>query len=236
MLPWTTHPPAATRLADVRDTSLARIVRDEILGRILRGDLAPGDRINEPDVAERLGVSRVPVREALRALESSGLVVSRKNAGVFVRSLDAAEVAQLYEFRALLDSFAARRAGALADAPRRVLLKVLDSATAAMRKAARKRDVPAYYAENLRFHWAIVEAAGNPKVSDSYRDLVQQLHVWRVKNLSQGLAMAASIEEHEAIMQAIRDADPERCARLIAAHVGAAHARLEQTLHKESPR
>jgi DNA-binding GntR family transcriptional regulator len=76
MLPWTLDPPAG-RLADVRDTSLAKVVRDEILARIMRGDLAPGKRINEPDVAERLGISRVPVREALRALESSGLVVAR---------------------------------------------------------------------------------------------------------------------------------------------------------------
>lgn len=235
MLPWPTDP-TPSRLADVRDTSLARFVREEILGRIMRGELVPGSRINEPDVAERLGISRVPVREALRGLESSGLVVSRKNAGVFVRELSAAEVAELYELRGVLDGYAGRKAAALAPAPRRALVKVLDAATAAMRKAAKRTDVATYYAENLRFHWAIVEAAGNGKFADAYRDVVQQLHLWRIQNLSHGLAMAASVEEHEGILQALRAGDGARCEKLMSSHVATAHGRLEKHLHKEIER
>src|SRR3954468_10541006 len=108
MLPWLlTHSPDL--ISDVRETSLGKLVRDEMLALILRGDLAPGQRINEPDVAARLRVSRVPVREALRELESSGLVEARKHAGVFVRILDGKEVADLYELRAVLDGHAGRR-------------------------------------------------------------------------------------------------------------------------------
>jgi len=235
MLPWTPRP-AANRLAEVRDTSLAKVVREEILGRIMRGELAPGVRINEPDVAERLGISRVPVREALRALESSGLVVSRKNAGVFVRELASAEVSQLYELRAVFDAYAGRKAGELGDGARRALVKVLDAATAGMRKAARRRDVATYYAENLRFHWAIVEAVGNPRFSGAYRDVVQQLHLWRFQNLSQGLAMAASATEHDEILHAIRAGDAARSEKLMASHVHTAHGRLEKHLHKETSR
>ena len=233
MLPWTVDSPPQ-RLADVRDTSLARVVREEILGRIMRGELAPGMRINEPDVAERLGISRVPVREALRTLESSGLVVARKNAGVFVRELAAAEVSQLYELRAVFDAYAGRKAGELDEQPRRALVKVLDTATAGMRKAARRQDVATYYAENLRFHWAIVEAVGNQRFSDAYRDVVQQLHLWRIQNLSQGLAMAASASEHGEILQAIRAGDAARSEKLMASHVHTAHGRLEKHLHKEA--
>ncbi len=232
MLPWTTESPGR-RLADVRDTSLAKIVRDEILGRIMRGELAPGSRINEPDVAERLGISRVPVREALRGLESSGLVVSRKNSGVFVRELAPEDVAQLYEMRAIYDGYAGRKAGALADVPRRALVKVLDAATAGMRKAARRKDVAGYYAENLRFHWAIVEAVANARFSDAYRDVVQQLHLWRIQNLSHGLAMAASAAEHDEILKAIRLGDSARAEKLMASHVQTAHGRLEKHLRKE---
>src|SRR5690242_1762070 len=198
MLPWRVSTPKG-RLAEVRDTSLAKLVRDEILGRIMRGELAPGSRINEPDVAERLGISRVPVREALRALESSGLVVSRKNAGVFVRELSPSEVSELYELRAVFDAYAGRKAGGLDPVRRRALVKALEAATAGMRKAAKRADVPAYYAENLRFHWAIVEAVGNERFSAAYRDVVQQLHLWRFQNLSHGLAMAASAAEHDRI-------------------------------------
>jgi DNA-binding GntR family transcriptional regulator len=233
MFPWPSAP-AAPDIAAVRDLSLAKVVRDDLLRLILRGELAPGSRINEPAVALRLGVSRVPVREALRELESSGLVVSRKNFGVFVRALAADEVADLYELRAVLDAHAGRRAAALEDAPRRALLKALDAATAAMRKAARAGDVPAYYDQNLRFHWAVVEAAGNAKLLEAYRGVVQQLHLWRLKNLAQPVGMAASIAEHDGIARAIRDADPARAARLIADHVGAARQRLETHLSEKT--
>src|SRR5262249_35086905 len=127
-----------------------------------------------------------------------------------------------------------RKAGQLRDVPRRALVKVLDAATAAMRKAARKHDVGTYYAENLRFHWAIVEAVGNARFSDSYRDLVQQLHLWRIQNLSQGLAMAASADEHDEILKAIRAGDAARVEKLMSSHVHTAHGRLEKHLHKES--
>ena len=233
MFPWNPDR-APAGIADLRDVSLAKVVREDILGRILRGGLVPGSRINEPDEALRMGVSRVPVREALRSLEAMGLVVSRKNVGVFVRELAPREVADLYELRAVLDGHAGTRAAALGDVPRRALSKFLDAATAAMRKAARRHDVPTYYAENLRFHWAIVEAAGNEKLSDAYRGIVQQLHLWRLKNLAQPVGMAASIAEHDAIASAIREADCARAGRLLADHVGAARQRLETHLSEET--
>lgn len=233
MFPWIpSH--AHLGIAAVRDVSLSKVVREDLLGRILRGGLAPGSRINEPDVAERMGVSRVPVREALRELEAMGLVVARKNVGVFVRELAPREVADLYELRAVLDGHAGTRAAALGDVPRRALSKILDAATGAMRKAARRQDVTSYYAENLRFHWAIVEAAGNEKFSDAYRGVVQQLHLWRLKNLAQPVGMAASIAEHDAIARAIHEADPALAGRLLADHVGAARQRLETHLSEET--
>jgi len=160
-------------------------------------------------------------------------VVSRKNSGVFVRELAREDVSQLYELRALYDAYAGRKAGALAQAPRRALVKVLEAATASMRKAARRKDVATYYAENLRFHWAIVEAAGNARFSDAYRDVVQQLHLWRIQNLSHGLALAASAAEHDEILRAIRAGDSARAERLMASHVHTAHGRLEAHLRKE---
>src|ERR1700750_2650562 len=105
MLPWQDEPPSRL-LTEIRETSLAKVVRDEVLGLIVRGELAPGARINEPDIAGRLGVSRVPVREGLRELESSGLVEARKHSGVFVRVLSAKEIDDLYDLRAVLDAHA----------------------------------------------------------------------------------------------------------------------------------
>lgn len=223
-LPWMRPAAdASDRVSDVRDTSLAKLVRDDVLGRILGGELAPGQRINEPDVAARLGVSRVPVREALRELESSGLVQARKHAGVFVRQPSAQEIADCYELRALLDAHAGRRVAADASP---ALLAVLDASIATMAAAARAQDVAAYYAENLRFHWLLVEAAGNEAIARTYRDVVQRLHLARITNLKRIEGMEASIAEHEAIVRAIRDRDPERCADLMRTHVESAHRRL----------
>jgi DNA-binding GntR family transcriptional regulator len=226
-LPWLTEFPAA-HFDTVRDISLSKLVRDDMLALILKGVLVPGQRINEPDVASRLQVSRVPVREALRELESSGLVISRKHSGVFVRQLDAAEVRDLYQMRGLLDGFAGRCAAHLPAAQRDALLTLLDTSNQAMQQAAAQHDVQRYYSENLRFHWAIVEAAGNRQLSDTYRGIVQKLHLSRLKNLSQDIGMKVSITEHREIAQALRDADAQRCETLMSHHVGDAYQRLQQ--------
>lgn len=225
MLPWLTES-SADRFNDVRDTSLAKLVRDDMLALILKGVLTPGQRINEPDVAARLGVSRVPVREALRELESSGLVVARKHSGVFVRELAAPEIRDLYQMRGLLDGFAGRQAAQLPAPAKAALLAVLDDSLQAMKDAAGRHEVQRYYGENLRFHWAIVESAGNRSLTETYRGIVQKLHLSRLKNLSRDIGMQASIAEHGEIVQAVRQSDPLRCEVLMAHHVGDAYHRL----------
>ena len=228
MLPWLTES-SAQRISDVRDTSLAKLVRDDVLALILKGILTPGQRINEPDIAVRLGVSRVPVREALRELESSGLVVARKHSGVFVRQLDAAEIRDLYQLRGLLDGFAGRQVAQLPEPGKATLLVLLEASVQAMKDAASRHEVQRYYGENLRFHWAIVEAAGNRALTDTYRGMVQKLHLARLKNLSQDVGMRASIAEHAEIVEAVRRGDPLRCEALMARHVGDAYDRLTDT-------
>jgi len=225
LLPWLQVTPADL-LAEVRDTPLAKVVRDDMLALILNGDLAPGQRINEPDVAARLRVSRVPVREALRELESTGLVSARKHAGVFVRLLGSKEVADLYDLRALLDGHAGRQSAQRAPDQRRVLVKLLGTLLGDMTRHARQRRVQAYYASNLAFHWAIVQAAENAALASTYRGIVQQLHLSRLKNLSRDIGMQASLVEHEDIVAALAEGDAERCQRLLATHVCASHARL----------
>lgn len=227
MLPWLADP-IPDQLSAVRDIPLARLVREDMLAMILRGDLQPGQRINEPDVAARLGISRVPVREALRQLESTGLVVARKHAGVFVREPSADEVRDLYEMRGVLDALAGRRAARLAADPRTALADRLNASIAAMKAAFDARDVQRYYRENLNFHWAIVEAAGNQALADTYRGVVQKLHLSRLKNLSQDAGMRASIAEHARIARALRKGDVARSEALMARHVNDAYERLQQ--------
>lgn len=232
-LPWLAELPQ-NRISDVRDTSLAKLVRDDTLALILKGVLVPGQRINEPDVASRLRVSRVPVREALRELESLGLVVSRKHSGVFVRQLDEIEIRDLYQLRGLLDGFAGRCVAQLPPQQRNDLTLLLTAVTSAMLQAYSQQDVQTYYAENLRFHWAIVQAAGNQQLLETYRGIVQKLHLARLKNLSQSVAMQVSISEHVEIVDALRMADVKQCEALMAKHVSDAYQRLVGSRNSET--
>jgi DNA-binding GntR family transcriptional regulator len=222
MFPWLPDLPED----DAAELSLAKRVRHDMLGMILSGQLEPGQRINEPDVAARLGISRVPVREALRELESSGLVVARKHSGSFVRQLQRVEVGHLYELRGLLDGHGGERAALLPKRRRIALVAALDGHIAEMTHAAAAHEVQRYHLANLRFHWALIEAADNPAFATSYQGVIQQLHVYRLQNLSSDPGMQASIDEHREIRQAVREGDAALARGLQVSHVGDAWKRL----------
>src|SRR5438067_10591793 len=108
-------PPVAT-IALVQSSSLPMLVQKELERMILAGDLGVGAKLNEVALAERLGVSRGPVREAFRALEESGLVRQEKNRGVFVRQVSVEEADEIYEVRAIIDEWVGRRLAQIATA------------------------------------------------------------------------------------------------------------------------
>src|SRR3546814_13061802 len=110
---WLFNEVGESDFAEIKNTSLGKLVRDQLLSQILAGVFVPGQALRESDLVDQLKVSRVPVREALRELESSGLVVSRKHSGVYVRELSDTEVHVLYDFRALLASHSGRIASQL---------------------------------------------------------------------------------------------------------------------------
>src|SRR5450631_4278127 len=101
--------PAVATIALVQANSLPMLVQKELERMILAGDLGAGAKLNEAAIADLLGVSRGPVREAFRALEESGLVRLEKNRGVFVRELSVEEADEIYEVRAALDDWIGRR-------------------------------------------------------------------------------------------------------------------------------
>jgi DNA-binding GntR family transcriptional regulator len=155
--------------------SLAETVRQSLLADLDAGRLRPGQRINEPDVAARHGVSRVPVREALRALQGSGLVVSRPHAGMFVRQLEPHEVADLLELRALYDGLAAAKAAALPVERRAPLVAYLLAQVAVMAQAASASDTAQANTAHRAFHAAIAAHSGNAQLAQRYTEVVHLL-------------------------------------------------------------
>jgi DNA-binding GntR family transcriptional regulator len=200
-----------TPIALVRQHSLTALVRDEIERRIAAGLLLPGDKLNEADWAARLQVSRGPVREAFRALEQAGLVRNEKHRGVFVRSVSAAEADELGVVRTVLEEAACRIVAARIDAPQVALLRDrLD----AMHDALAAESAPTWPAARDAFCDALVAAAGNTKLHETYRRCVSELRLSRTVPADFGEREAA-FATYRAILNALASRDADEAAALI---------------------
>src|SRR6202521_5252894 len=185
--------PATATIALVQSNSLPMLVQKELERMILAGDLGAGAKLNEAAVADLLGVSRGPVREAFRALEESGLVRLEKNRGVFVRQISIEEADEIYEVRAALDEWVGRRLAQIASAGQ---LKELKTIVERMDRAAAKNDLDAWHALNLEFHDRLVEYAGNAQLLVVYRRLVNELKLFRRQTLTQRGSLPVFAREH----------------------------------------
>jgi DNA-binding GntR family transcriptional regulator len=215
--------PAETALAlKIRRTeSLASLVRKELERMIVSGELKGGDRLNENALAERLGVSRGPIREACRGLEQTGLVEVIVNRGTFVRQIDLRTALGIYDVRSALFGLAGRILAASASP---ALLAQLGRLVDAMDKAS--TDIDAYYPLNVEYHATLVDACGNPHLSATYRNLAKELHLFRRRGLVPRESMKASNREHRAILEAIAARDAQRAQVLMETHILAGKARL----------
>ncbi len=215
-------------VALIKSRSLALLIEAEVERMIMAGEIAPGDRINENQLALRFGTSRGPIREALRALEAGGLVELKPNRGVFVRSISVAEACDIYAVRAALFGLAGRlcaerlTAEQIADLKRQIV---------AMETAAKKKDFDAYYPLNLGLHEFIIDHSGNVVLASHYRDLVKLLHLFRTRSLVQGGGLAISNNEHHEMVEAIAARDGERAHRAHFDHVMRARERLVSAEH-----
>lgn len=216
---------ATDTLALVRSSSLPTLAQREIERMILSGELAVGAKLNEADVAEMLGVSRGPVREAFRALEAAGLVRLEKNRGVFVRQIGIAEADEIYELRAVLDEYAGRRATQNADA---LDVAELRSRLERMERAVGRGDLDTYHDANLAFHDRLVELAGNAKLLALYRRLVNELSLHRRASLDQSGIPSVSLDEHRGIVDCIASGRAAAAGRLLHDHVMASRERMHR--------
>ncbi|WP_218025150.1 GntR family transcriptional regulator [Nocardia jejuensis] len=201
---------------------LCRAIRDDIV----RGVFAPGQRLTEEALAESYGVSRVPVREALRILEAEGFASSRPYAGVFVAELTEEEAADLLEIRARLEPLCASRAAVRRTPEQLGRLKEL---TALGQDAVREGRLDELTRLNSRFHEVLAEASG----STLLRQLITQLS-WKIAwvyAVELPRRAGDSWDEHEQICAALQAGDPELAARLVTEHI--AHATYAYRQHRQ---
>ena len=207
---------ALPTIALLQENSLGSLVHRELERLILCGELAPGTKLNEAALAERLGVSRGPVREAFRILEESGLVRQEKNRGAYVRDVALDEALEIYALRAIIDEAVGRQ---LAIGITPAQLKALRAMVDQMDRLVRVGNADEYHALNLAFHDRLIEFSGNRKLLAVYRRLINELSLFRRRNLADSRQMPVSAAEHRTILKAIAAGDPAAAGEAARSHV-----------------
>jgi DNA-binding GntR family transcriptional regulator len=213
------QPQALNRIST--DVLRARVAH-EIRTAILRGDLPPGGRVKQEDLAAQLGVSREPVRHALQVLQREGLVQAQPNRSALVAPLDRQVISDVYELREALETTAV---AALARRPS-FDVRPLRSLIARGRAAVRQRDLPALIDLDMSFHTSLYEAAGNAVIVEVMRG--QWSHIRRVVAmvLDRAAYRQTVWDEHESIVEAIQRRQAALAAATARHHIRAARQLL----------
>lgn len=194
-----------------------------LLDAISVGTLAPGERITQEDLAEKLNVSRSPVLQALRLLKKDGLLEEAPGRGLVVARLDPVRIGHLYQVRGALDALAARLAS---ERGAKIPLALIDAG----REAAAGSDVNALIEADTAFHKAIYEASGNPYIIETA--MLHWIHLRRVMGavLQRSAGRAGIWDEHSAILDAIHAGNADLAASLSERHANVARETLIRNL------
>jgi DNA-binding GntR family transcriptional regulator len=201
-------------------------ISDELRQMIIEGTLVPGEQLGEARIAEQLGVSRAPVREALQQLVQQKLLVAARNKGVTVVTFSASDIWEIYDARCAIESHAAVRIieggpGARARAAD-ALRTVLDR----LRSAVKRGDHRQISAADLDFHMTLVAAAGNSRLVDAYAILHAQ-SLTCINRLELALPSGDEvIEDHEVLVDAVASGDRDANVKAISDHLSVAASRL----------
>lgn len=195
-----------------------------LLGEIRDGRLQPGARLTETDLADRLSISRTPVREAIRRLEADGLVTHEPRVGAMVRTLDYAEVMELYEMRSVLEGTAARMAARSAGAVELAELAAINTEMAEVPDDPRR-----LAALNQRFHLTLIDAARNRYLVRSVQSVHKAMLILGSTTLEGADRARSAVAEHGEILAALEARDGARAEAAMRRHMDAAHrVRLRQ--------
>ncbi|QKW17732.1 GntR family transcriptional regulator [Kitasatospora sp. NA04385] len=184
--------------------SKADLAYETLHGAIARGDLKPGDRVNMDELSRVLGVSKIPVREAVKRLESDGLLVARPHAGVTVAAVDVAEMRGVFLAREAIEALVA---GLAAERVTDGALAALEGAQADMRAALAGGELAAMAELNSRFHGLLAEAAGYRVLAELTDQLLLTVRRFRITAPMGEREWASVVEEHEALLAALRSRD-----------------------------
>lgn len=199
----------------IRPPTAQQFVLDQVRRMIITGDLRPGVPIRQTALSEQLGVSRVPLREALKILEGEGQVSYHPHRGYCVAELSIADLVEIYRIRRLLESEAARVA---VDRIGKEDMRRIVEAQRDIEAAAEAEDVRLMTAANRRFHFALLEASGMPHLVRLIRLMWDATDAYRVVYVEDTGNRRRVEREHRAIIRALKAKDADRLVALLDDH------------------
>lgn len=225
--------PTVDAIELLRGSSLVTLAQQELHQQITSGRLAAGVKLNEQDMAEAMGISRGPIREAFRGLEQAGLVRVEKNRGVFVRQVSLDEALEIYDVRAALEGRIGELAALRIEAEEIAQLRALVDQMAVLDQST---NTDAYFPLNVEFHDRLAQATRNGMLLSTYRNTVTQLDLYRRATLSQRVEnIPLSTVEHRAIIHVIESRDQEQARKLMTCHVLQSRERMLQAVSRQAP-
>ena len=192
--------------------TLREKILESIRDAISSGQLKPGERVAEPELAERFGISRTPIREAFRQLESEGYLTVIPRKGAVVVSFSEKDVEEFYAIKSILEGYAARRA---CDKLTPRDLDKLQATNAKLLQLAEGADIKHFFKVHNDFHEMFLRAADNEKLYDLITNLVGRFQRLRIASLSLPGRMRISVQEHDKIIEAFRAKNPDLAEKLV---------------------
>ncbi len=222
---------AISQLKIKTDLSVTRLMSEEIADilreNIISGNLNPGEKVNEYQVAKLLNISRPPIREAFRLLTAEGLITLVPRKGAFVSKLSVQEVKEIYEMKSMMESFAVRLAIPIVDEKE---VSKLDSINNLMEEKIKQNNFKAILKLNIEFHRKMIKMSKNEKLAHFYESIVLPIRRYQRIGLSAPTSWEVSLKEHRGIVQAIKSKNIGLAGKLTREHTMRATARVLKRL------
>jgi DNA-binding GntR family transcriptional regulator len=192
--------------------TLREKILETIRESILKGQLKPGEKVAEPELAERFGISRTPIREAFRQLESEGYLTVIPRKGAVVTALSERAVEEFYAIKSILEGYAAQMAAEnMTDKD----IEKLEQINQKLQELADEGDVKTFFKIHNEFHEVFIRAAGNEKLLELINQLMMKFNRFRLASLSLPGRMEISVKEHEKIIKAFKRKDGAQADNLV---------------------
>ena len=195
---------------------LRDVVFNTLRQAILKGELAPGERLMEIQLAEKLGVSRTPIREAIRKLELEGLVLMIPRKGAQVAEITEKDLKDVLEVRIGLEELAVKFVCQRIDDRQ---LRELQEASRKFAEAVQSEDLTKLAEADVNFHDLIYKATGNERLVQLLNNIREQMYRYRVEYLKDEEVRSSLVEEHNRLWKALKERDAEQAARITQEHI-----------------